>query len=254
MTRRLKRGINIMDIDLLPSQIVGLNEIAERTGRGTDDLVRESVDQMLSARSKDGSSGRASEPYYEPWIGKDYERFRVLIMSESAYDWLGDDGEINTPQRSHAKAGIPWHIANFGQNQYFKSLNRALCGKLTPSAEEMEGAWDGLAYTIFVQESVGRGAGKRPKSHQWQDAGPHFLALLENIRPLKVMVTGKDMWEMMPDTALRLLDELQAYRLLNGELVWCLALPHPANRRGGFKWETIWESIRLFRETSFPER
>lgn len=121
-----------------------------------------------------------------------------------------------------------------------------------PTAEQMCQVWDEYSYTVFVQESVGQGAGTRPTLEHWQKAGPLFLSLLEKIRPLKIIVTGKDMWGKMLECYARLLDDLQAYRLSNGELVWCLALPHPANRREGFNWERIGESIHLFSATNFP--
>jgi predicted transcriptional regulator len=37
-----------MDIELLPRQVSELTEIAAQTGRGTDDLVRQAVDQLIS--------------------------------------------------------------------------------------------------------------------------------------------------------------------------------------------------------------
>jgi predicted transcriptional regulator len=37
-----------MDIELRPDQMTRLSEIAEETGRGTDELVRQAVDQIIS--------------------------------------------------------------------------------------------------------------------------------------------------------------------------------------------------------------
>lgn len=37
-----------MEIELLPRQVAELTEIATQTGRGTDELVRQAVDQMIS--------------------------------------------------------------------------------------------------------------------------------------------------------------------------------------------------------------
>jgi predicted transcriptional regulator len=37
-----------MEIELLPRQVAELTEIAAQTGRGTDELVRQAVDQMIS--------------------------------------------------------------------------------------------------------------------------------------------------------------------------------------------------------------
>jgi hypothetical protein len=193
-----------------------------------------------------------NEPYFKPWIGKNYEANKVLLMSESTYDWLDEEGETVTPDRFHAQGSIGWNIENFRKNQYFTRLNRALCMTETPTAEQMKQAWDDYAYTVFVQGSVGFGAGTRPTEKHWQEAGPHFLSLLEQIQPLKVIVTGKDMWASMPDCAVYLVNDLQAYKLPNGQLVWCLALPHPANRVQGFRWREIGESIRLFKATNLP--
>jgi predicted transcriptional regulator len=39
-----------MEIELLPRQVAELSEIALQTGRGTDELIREVVDQLLSER------------------------------------------------------------------------------------------------------------------------------------------------------------------------------------------------------------
>jgi predicted transcriptional regulator len=37
-----------MEVELLPHQVAELTEIAPQTGRGTDELVRKAVDQLLS--------------------------------------------------------------------------------------------------------------------------------------------------------------------------------------------------------------
>lgn len=190
--------------------------------------------------------------YFEPWVGSRYEANRVLLLSESTYKWLAEDGEILTPQPDHPKGSVEWNIEHFGKNRYFTSMNRALCMAAQPTVADMRTAWEDYAYSIYVQEPVGLGAGVRPTKEHWQGAGSHFRTLLEELRPLKVLVTGKDMWDVMPECDVRLLDDLQAYRLADGSLTWCLALPHPANRRAGFKWDAIGESIKVFKAAKFP--
>ncbi len=195
-----------------------------------------------------------SSAYFEPWVGPAFSETNTLILSESTYDWVGDDGQAYTPQPSHPEDSIAWNIEHFGKNSYFTAMNRVLSGESNPSAETMRACWDRHAYTIFVQQTVGVGAGVRPNDEQWQEAGPHFLELLAQLRPRKVIVTGKDMWNCMPECSVRLLDDLQAYSLPDGQLVWCLALPHPANRTEGFAWQKISESVRVFEATEFPPR
>jgi len=115
-----------------------------------------------------------SDSYFTPWIGRDYQANRILVMSESTYNWMGEDGEGYSPTPLHAKESIPWHIENFGQNRYFTAMNRTLCGEYQPSSERMQQVWEQYAYTVFVQKPVGDGPGKRPTSEHWNAAGPPF--------------------------------------------------------------------------------
>jgi hypothetical protein len=58
----------------------------------------------------------------------------------------------------------------------------------------------------------------------------------------------------MPHTYVQRRDGLEAYRLSDGTLVWCLPLPHPSNSRVGFKWDKIGERIRRFKSAKLPLR
>jgi hypothetical protein len=190
-------------------------------------------------------------PYFTPRFGKNWEAERVLIISESTYDWLDDEGESHTPQPSHPSDSVAWNVED-ANNQYFRSMNRALCRVGRPSAEQVLEAWDQYAYTVYVQKTVGWGAGVRPSPQQWNDAAAQFLPLLERLRPSKVVVTGKDLWKNMPSCSAHLSGDLQAYKLSNGQLIWCLAVPHPANRTEGFRWEAVGEYIQRFKAMTFP--
>jgi len=194
------------------------------------------------------------EIFFEPRLGENWEENRVLILSESAYDWIGSEGEGRTPQPSHPSGSVDHSIENFGETRYFTLMSRALCRSELPTAEQVREAWDRCAYTIFIQETVGLGAGTRPSSEQWRAAGDPFLLLLEKLQPSKVVVTGKDMWSNMPKCSAHLSGDLQAYKLRDGRLVWCLAVPHPANRAKGegFRWEAVGEYIDRFKAMSFP--
>jgi hypothetical protein len=199
-----------------------------------------------------------AEPYFEPRIGSKYETTKALILSESVYSWHDKEGKIVHPSPSHPTENLEcFGIDNFGKRGYFTAMGRAICGTNKPSREQLKRAWDDYAYTVFVQSSVGVGAKSRPTEKQWQDAGAPFISLIDKIRPLKVIVTGKTTWKMMPGcTVSYLCDEVQAYKLSDGALVWCLAVPHPSNRKKGegFQWERVGEGIRAFRSIEFPRR
>jgi hypothetical protein len=199
-----------------------------------------------------------AEVFFKPRIGKNYEATKVLILSESAYSWRNGSGKPVDPGPSHPTENLEyWGIKHFGKQAYYKAMGRALCGKKTPSRDELKRAWDEYAYTIFVQGTAGPSAKSRPSKKQWEQAEPCFRSLIEKIRPLKVIVTGKTMWNgHMVCNGPHLCDDVQAYKLSDGTLVWCLAVPHPANRKKGegFKWEWVGKNIRAFRSIDFPLR
>lgn len=72
-------------------------------------------------------------PYFKPWIGEKYSTTKLLILSESAYDWRDDEGELRTPLCTHPKASLLWSIKNFREVRYFTQMNRALCGSEIPA-------------------------------------------------------------------------------------------------------------------------
>jgi len=193
-----------------------------------------------------------NEAYFEPMIGTRYYDTRVLILSESAYSW-GEGAEQINPGPSHPTSNLRhWGIDNLRKRGYYTVMGRALCGKKAPSAPELEQAWSNYSYTIFVQGTVGKTWKSRPTKAQWQEAKAQFTSLIENIRPLKVIVTGKTIWRNLPEfTGPERSTDLKAYRLSDGSLVWCLALRHPSR---GVRWEELGGSIRSFRSLDLPQR
>jgi hypothetical protein len=197
------------------------------------------------------------EPW-KPWEGKEFNTTKLLILSESAYSWRDDEGNEVSLLPEHPKFQLHhWGIDHFGEQKYYTALGRALCGTMTPSPDELEKTWNEYAYSIFVQGSVGLGAKSRPTKKQLQNSGPYFLRLIEELRPLKVVVTGKTTWNNMPDwNGPYLCNDLGAYKLSDGTLVWCLGVPHPGNRDkgGGFQWESVGVRTRAFRSIGLPLR
>lgn len=75
--------------------------------------------------------------------------------------------------------------------------------------------------------------------------------LLELLRPQRILVCGRTLWEKMPATRhdrgegddLYLRNEIQAYALSDGTPAWCLAIRHPSR---GFSWRNWHPVIRAF--------
>jgi hypothetical protein len=191
-------------------------------------------------------------PFFVPWQGSNYAKYRTVILSESTYDWLVE-GERLSPKPDHPTHSIERAINQVDNPQYTRRLTQAICNRKNPNKRERETAWNNFAYTIYVQQSVGKGAGVRPTQPVWDEAHNMFPAQIATLdpKPRKLIITGKDAWNRMPNTVIELTPDVQAYKGYGG-LLWCLALPHPANRTQGFDWQRIAQSIRIFLATTFP--
>lgn len=188
--------------------------------------------------------------YFKEWVGKSYKPGGLMILSESAYSWR-NAGALVDPSSNHPSISVRDNIERNDGARYFTLLNQALCGSHTPTPSEKSKIWERCLYTIYVQRSVGEGPRVRPLQSDWASAGEPFLNLLNKHRPSKLIVTGKTMWQKMPECQVRLLDNLQAYELTKGELVWCLALPHPAR---AFSPTRECESVKYFLNAEFPPK
>jgi len=192
------------------------------------------------------------QPFFKPWKGSNYAEHRTVILSESAYDW-SENGQWFKPPREHPIRSVEHAITHENHARFFMQLTRAICEHDKPSTRQREKRWNDFAYTIYVQQSVGRGARVRPKADQWSEAKKLFPRQIDGLepKPRKMIITGKSTWNNMPDCKFRLLPDLQAYED-DGELLWCLALPHTANSVQGFDWREIGHNIRVFMAVSFP--
>ena len=79
----------------------------------------------------------------------------------------------------------------------------------------------------------------------WQDAKQEFPALLESLKPRNIIVLGKEMWSLMPETSVWLTDDVQGYMLPDGQMAICWALNHPS---AGLSWPRLAAVIRFARD------
>jgi len=188
---------------------------------------------------------------YAPFIGNAFGEARLLVVSESAFSWL-EQGELRHPPESHPSDTIEHVIEHFNDASAFaRRMTMALTGKREPSADERRKAWNGYAYTIYVQETVGDAARQRPVREMYDRAKKPFLELIEKLQPRRILVIGLDAWRHMPDAHVYLVRDLQAYRLNSGGLAWCMAIGHTAGSEWP-GWETLHDAMTLFRNLDLP--
>jgi hypothetical protein len=194
--------------------------------------------------------------FYKPWIGSEYRAGGLLVLSESAYG-TPEDGWSPKPNHPSENTVRYWVYKRFEDRgreaPYMAAITRALCLEKYPGLAERKLAWEKIAYSIYVQRPL-KDVHQRPTSEDFTESGKPFLELLEDLRPRRVVMTGYQMWSHMPDTQIQIHDYKQAYRLKDGTLVWCLAVPHVQSRKEGhrFRWEDIGQRIRDFVAEALP--
>ena len=149
---------------------------------------------------------------WEPWKGRDYEVARLLLLGESAYSWVQDGKEVH-PSPRHSILTVEEAVTDFPTTPFAIMLTRGVAGKANPTRQDREAGWARVAFTNYVPGTVGGAARIRPSLELWAQAKAEFPDLLRKLRPKNVIVLGKTMWEMMPDTQLWLLPMFKAIRL-----------------------------------------
>jgi hypothetical protein len=173
--------------------------------------------------------------HWKPWVGEVYAESRLLLLGESAYSWTDPVRGIVHPSPQHSVQIIEEALS--GELPRFTGmLTRALTGCYKPSEEEIAAAWATAAFINYVPGTVGLGRESRPDKAHWNRAREAFPGLLAELAPRTVIVLGKTMWSMMPDTEFYVTDLVQAYRLPNGGHAMCWAVDHPAC---GLSWEKL---------------
>jgi hypothetical protein len=170
------------------------------------------------------------------WRGEAYDKHRqLLLLGESAYSWL-QDGEVAQPSPRHAIESVEETIANFPTSRFMTMLTRALAGAEWPTKRQIKTAWSRAAFANYIEGTVGLGPRQRPTTEMWESAKLAFPSLLNDLSPKHVIVLGKIMWGLMPDTDVWLTDDVQGYRLDNGTFAVCWAVDHPS---AGLSWDRL---------------
>lgn len=173
---------------------------------------------------------------FQPWVGREYDRTRLVILGESAYSWWVGD-ELRHPSPQHSIESVQWAIENFPNcGRFFGMMARALANAENPKKDHLQFVWDRVAFTNYVSGTIADSARTRPTRAMWADARRDFLPQLSKLAPRRVIVLGTTMWAMMPEADIYIADDVQSYRLDSSEIVMCCAVNDPA---GGLSWRKL---------------
>src|SRR5579883_880864 len=189
--------------------------------------------------------------FFQPWVGERYEEGfcgrRLLVLGESHYDTWED--EIHKLGQTFTRGCVEEVLSREGGARLWKAVEQALLneplssGWCTRGGEEL---WRQFAFYNFVQTPVSGNANSKPRDEQFNDSHSQFLAVLEELRPERVLVCGTRLWSHMPPTPydngynrLYLHGRVQGYELADGTAVWCLVLNHPSRAFSWRRWHPV---------------
>ncbi len=187
--------------------------------------------------------------FFLPWIGDKYEQGfcgrRFLVLGESHYaHW---DDAVHELQPTFTRECLREVVNREDGARFWKNLEQALLNEYRQGGWCPSGGpalWSQLAFYNFVQSPIFAGPRVSPSNQQFNSSLAAFIAVLEALRPERVLVCGKRLWGQMDSTKLQLHDDVEAYQLSDGSPVWCLAIKHPSS--GGFSWTKAHQLIRAF--------
>jgi hypothetical protein len=181
----------------------------------------------------------------KPWKGSHFASTRLLLLGESAYSWR--NGEIVHPSAQHPTEQVEGIIAKFDDpdQPFMQTLSRALANEVTPQPGRLTYVWNRVAFANFVPGTVGiRGeTDVRPTPSDWERGRSEFPALLEDVKPLRMIVLGLTAWNELPSADVGEGLGAMAFGLSSGELCWCQPLNHPSARIAPTTWRQLAAAI-----------
>jgi hypothetical protein len=178
-----------------------------------------------------------------PWIGHQYEGGlngrRFLVLGESHYGTWGGKKHILGHECTRECMEEVLARAD-GVAPFWRTVEQALLDEDRINGFAPGGGkplWDKLVLYNFVQSPVSGGARARPTPKQFADSRKPFRAVLEQLRPERVWVAGKRLWEGMEpipnEHESSIHYNVRAYDLDDATKAWCLVTSHPSRGLAG---------------------
>jgi hypothetical protein len=197
---------------------------------------------------------------WNPWMGKNYGKRKLLILGESCYSWINDVNEISHPSDNHPIDLVRSYLDGTNKIRFMNMITRGIAGSDRPSGSLAHVSWDSVSFTNYVPVSVGCGHGVRPTRNHWDLAKREWPDLLEKLNPSNIIVLGYEAWRNLPEPFDLFMDDVpfsdeksvterwRVYKTISGATVRCWSHWHP---RAGASWKSIRDAIQradLFRQ------
>lgn len=138
--------------------------------------------------------------HYVPFIGDDYKSglaggVRLLLVGESHYEKKGltiDESRNYTLYNFGDYVDANCDLS--GDSTFFKRIGKLPTLKEGPSRSEIADAWRRVAFTNFLQRSVGEKASDRPGQDLWGTGEPALREIVNRLEPDAILFISKSVW------------------------------------------------------------
>ena len=122
-----------------------------------------------------------------PWVGKDYNQHRVLILGESCYD-DGDDwmeNNPNVPRDIVSKVG--YSIVD--DRRFFREVENSIMCRTGCRPKKRATLWDSVAFMNLVQRLL-PSSSHRPTDKDFETGWVNFLEVAKILKPIVCIQYG----------------------------------------------------------------
>jgi hypothetical protein len=117
----------------------------------------------------------------------------MLILGESHYR---KDNKRFTPELNREL--IDGQVTESGKYKKPYPFWTKIIKLVSPENPEKSLFWHSVAYTVYIQEFVGKVARVRPTNEMWNSAIEPFCSVVSILKPDVIIVLGKNLWEHLP--------------------------------------------------------
>ena len=149
---------------------------------------------------RDPSSWDGKLVHYVPYVGENYSDglingVRLLLVGESHYEDAGlplEESRLFTLNNFGDYVDPSYNPAN--DKTFFKRVGQLPTLKEDPSPEQVADVWRRIAFTNFLQRSVGKQAADRPTSENWKSGEPALREIVNRLKPDAVLFLSASGW------------------------------------------------------------
>lgn len=133
-----------------------------------------------------------SLPYFDPWIGSNYDTHgdRLLVLGESHY------GPDSIPA-NFTRVLTQKYVNREWSHRFWTNIMQVVSGRPHWEIDRAE-FWGRVAFYNYVQQPVSETAGVAPTSEMFAASKAAFFSVLDGLRPKTILVLSKRLWENLP--------------------------------------------------------